>query len=58
MRVEKKQITKEDERKLVYYHFPETATTEEERVFQEIDAPLEALPQPSPHTTEEGKKSV
>ncbi len=38
VRIEKKQIRKEDGRILVYYHFPETATETERRVFEEVEA--------------------
>jgi hypothetical protein len=38
MRYEKKQVTKEDGRYLVYYHFPETATPEQTAAFESAEA--------------------
>lgn len=38
MHIEKKQIQKEDGRKLIYYHFPETATSEETDAFRTVEA--------------------
>ncbi len=58
MRVQKKQITKEDGRNLNYYHFPETATPEEKRVFEEIEAPLLALREADQKPTTEGDTDV
>lgn len=58
MRVEKKQITKEDGRSLIYYHFPATATPEERRVFEEIDAPLTLLMEAEESPNEVRQKSV
>ncbi len=37
MRMEKKQLRKEDGRYLVYYHFPDSASTEETQVYADID---------------------
>jgi hypothetical protein len=37
MRYEKKQITKEDGRYLVYYHFSESATEEQAAVFRSVE---------------------
>ncbi len=36
MNIQKKKTLKEDGRFLIYYHFPETATEEETKVFEEI----------------------
>lgn len=36
MHLQKKKTLKEDGRFLIYYHFPETATEEETKVFEEI----------------------
>ncbi len=52
MRMEKKRILKEDGRALYYYHFAETATTEETAVFEAI-VPQEA----EPHTDESEENS-
>ena len=41
MQMQKKITTKEDGRFLVFYHFPDTATEEETRVFEEIEAEKE-----------------
>jgi len=37
MHVEKKRILKPDGRYLIYYHFPDTATSEESAVFSDIE---------------------
>ena len=47
MRVEKKQITKEDGRYLVYYHFPDTASDDQTRAFQSADTPPAAPAPPA-----------
>ena len=51
MRFEKRQVLKADGRRLVYYHFPETATPEETHAFGELTdeepAPaVQAVPEP------------
>ena len=38
MRMEKKQILKDDGRYLVYYHFPDSASPDETQVFSEIES--------------------
>ena len=50
MQLEKKQIEKEDGRYLVYYHFPESATPEENTVFAAIQDG-EVLSQPAADET-------
>lgn len=42
MRMEQKQTRKEDGRRLIYYHFPETANPEESAVFAAIN-PVDLL---------------
>lgn len=42
MRMEQKQTRKEDGRRLIYYHFPATATSEESAVFAAIN-PVDLL---------------
>jgi hypothetical protein len=50
MRYEKKQISKDDGRYLVYYHFPDSATEEQTSVFRSVDdAPLAAS---APHAAD------
>jgi hypothetical protein len=44
MRLEKKQIVKEDGRYLVYYHFPDTATPEQTLAFQSAEKTTAASP--------------
>ncbi len=43
MYIEKKQIQKEDGRKLTYYHFPETATDSETDAFKSVEAEVQIL---------------
>lgn len=43
MRIEKKQITKDDGRYLVYYHFPEDATDQETQVFNAVEGTVEPV---------------
>lgn len=43
MRVEKKQITKEDGRFLTYYHFPETAAPEETAAFEAVEGAAQVV---------------
>lgn len=52
MRVEKKEIAKEDGRYLIYYHFPESATEEQTAVFAAVNeaAPNGSAPTESPDT--------
>ena len=48
MRYEKKQITKEDGRYLVFYHFPETATPDQTATFESAEAFAAAAVPPAP----------
>jgi hypothetical protein len=54
VRIEKKQIRKEDGRVLVYYHFPETATELERQVFEEIESQKQAKAVPTQKRGEAG----
>lgn len=63
MRYEQKQITKEDGRLLVYYHFPDTATPDQTAAFEAAEtfsATAAAPPEPAPAApasgVEPGKK--
>lgn len=43
MQIIKKQITKDDGRLLIYYHFPKSATEEQKAAFEGIEAEPQAV---------------
>lgn len=47
MHMEKKQVTKEDGRFLTYYHFPETATSEETAAFEAVEGQVVSVTDPT-----------
>ena len=43
MLIQKKRVTKEDGRLLIYYHFPDTASVQETETFQSVPAQEESV---------------